>query len=143
MAQEEKKRFEFSWRWTSIIPIAALGIVEAAVWLLTDDFPKWARFQGVAHSLTTIVLGLFFIGGYTATSKWKALNFVWWGLGLLFIGAAVSPFVWPEKAVEILRAQSPLAKTLPHKPLRTLFPRPSADGLWNLGKCRQTFYACV
>jgi hypothetical protein len=34
------------------------------------------------------------------TVKWKALNFVRWGLGLLFIGVAVSRFVWPEKVVD-------------------------------------------
>jgi len=93
MGQQEEKRFVFSWRWTSVIPIAVLGIVEAAVWLLTEDFPKWAKFHGVAHSLSTIILGLLFIGAYTITVKWNAFNCVRWGLGLLFIGVAVSPFV--------------------------------------------------
>lgn len=30
------------------------------------------------------------------TVKWKPLNPVQWGLGLLFIAVAVSRFVWPE-----------------------------------------------
>lgn len=34
------------------------------------------------------------------TVKWKALNPVQWGLGLLFIAVAVSRFVWPEKVGE-------------------------------------------
>ena len=43
MAQEEEKLFNFDWKWTSIIPIAVLGIVEAAAWSLIEDSPKWAK----------------------------------------------------------------------------------------------------
>jgi len=35
------------------------------------------------------------------TVKSKPSNFVRWGLGLLFIGVAVSRFVWPEKVVDV------------------------------------------
>lgn len=134
MAQEEEKRLEFSWRWTSVIPIVVLGIVEAAVWLLTDDFPKWARFQGVAHSLTTIVVGLFFIGGYTVTTKWKALNFAKWGLGLLFIGAAVSPFAWPEKVVEIPPPTVASCKEVAPQTLTTTLPPPQRGWIMEFGE---------
>jgi hypothetical protein len=33
--------------------------------------------------------------------KWKARNFVRWGVGLLLIGVVVSRFVWPEKVVDV------------------------------------------
>ena len=35
------------------------------------------------------------------TAKWKAFSFVRWGVGLLFIGVAVSRFVWPKKVVDV------------------------------------------
>lgn len=35
------------------------------------------------------------------TVKWKPFNFVRWGVGLLFIGVAVSRFVWPKKVVDV------------------------------------------
>lgn len=31
----------------------------------------------------------------------KAFNFVWWSIGLFFIGVAVSRFVWPKKVVDV------------------------------------------
>ena len=33
--------------------------------------------------------------------KWKAPNFVRWGVGLLLVGVVVSRFVWPEKVVDV------------------------------------------
>jgi len=131
MAQQEEKRFVFSWRWTSVIPIAVLGIVEAAVWLLTEDFPKWAKFQGVAQSLSTIILGLLFI--VACTVKWNAVNCVRRGLGLLFIGVAVSPFVWPEKVVEI---PPPVAscKDMAPRTLTTTLPRPQGGWIMDFGE---------
>jgi len=108
--------------------------VEAAVWLLTDDFPKWARFQGVAHSLTTNVLGLLFIGGYTVTTEWKALNFARWGLGLLFIGAAVSPFAWPEKVVEIPPRTVASCKEVAPQTLTTTLPPPQRGWIMDFGE---------
>ena len=65
MAQDEEKLFEFNWKWTSIIPIAVLGIVEATAWPLIEDFPKWAK-------LSITILGLLFIGAYNIAAKCKA-----------------------------------------------------------------------
>jgi len=65
------------------------------------------------------------------TVKWKPFHFVRWGLGLLFIGVAVSRFVWPEKAVDVEKPPPVVAsckdvsrQTLARLPLDTTTLRP-------------------
>ena len=87
------------------------------------------------HSLSTIVLGLLFIGACAVTVKWKAFNCVRWGLGLLFIDVAVSQFVWPEKVVEIPPWPTVAScKDVSQQTLTTTLPRPQTGWIMEFGE---------
>src|SRR5579859_5176765 len=79
MPPDTARAITFTWNWRTVAELAAIGILEAAMWTMMESFPRW-------FVMMTVVSAVLFIASLNATVGWRGFRFVPWGLGAMYIG---------------------------------------------------------
>jgi len=87
----------FTWNWKTTIQVGAFGLVEAAMWALMEELPRWMK-------VSTILLGLVFIASLNVTTRRKSFRALPWVLGSsYFVLLAYALLVTPQTVDKILK----------------------------------------
>jgi hypothetical protein len=66
--------------WRTAVEVCALGFVEAAMWALTEDLPRWFLWATIPIGLLFVIALNLGINTQTRLTRWSP-----WGLGILYV----------------------------------------------------------
>lgn len=104
--ENESKSTVFLFAWKSVLQLALLGCMEAAMWTLIEDFPKWAL-------VGTIATGLIVLLCLNTTDQGRILRIVAYLSGALYVAILLVALVSKYARTDPSQNEVSVVSTLP------------------------------